>query len=332
MSRSRDRSRARNAVRAMPFNPAHKANLLAWYTAATGVTLGATPLATGTTPPAVTIAATDAGQPTASALRIEITTGGARGTALFKWSTNDGTTFEATGVATAATVALASANITVTFPVGTYNTDNVYRATISQLNDRQSGAYHMTQPTMANQPVRLGAGINGHSTIVCDGVDDHMSNAVENSVTEYTIFAAMRFSSIAGQYAIWSNRHLVAPGGGTVMYLGIQAGVGKLFLFQNTASISGLLTSNAFVANQWGIAELAVDATGRSLALNGTLAEDAATATGTKIPSGYLWRDSGVYTPGQSGDVAMWTRRLSVDERSIVRQWFGRRYGVAVTP
>lgn len=82
-------------------------------------------LTTGSTPPAASFSGTPA--LTTYFFRVAITTGGARGAALFKWSIDDGVTWVALGVTTAATVALGATGITVTFPVGTYATNNVYR-------------------------------------------------------------------------------------------------------------------------------------------------------------------------------------------------------------
>lgn len=238
----------------------------------------------------------------------------------------------------AASIGLATAD-----GVDSYNGDNASGAYVynvrctqnrmSQWTDRGTAGNHFVQATMASQAAwRPTGGPLGRPVIVGDGTDDHFSNATENTVAGYTIFAVAKVASIAGQRALWSNRHLVAPGGGTVVFLGTQAATGKIFCFMNTASIPSLLTSNALAADEWGVVELAVDGTGRSLSLNGTLTDDAANTTTTRIPSGYLWRDSGAYTNGQLAAVAMWTRRLSVGERSTVRQYFGRRFGIAVTP
>lgn len=79
----------------------------------------------GTTPPTVSLTGTPTGY---WDLRIEITTGGARGTAVFKWSKDGGATYT-TGVTTAATVALTGTGLTAVFATGTdYATDNIYTA------------------------------------------------------------------------------------------------------------------------------------------------------------------------------------------------------------
>ena len=79
----------------------------------------------GTTPPVVGITGTPNGYHN---LRVEITTGGARGTAVFRWSIDGGATWTST-VTTAATVALTGTGLTLTFATGTdYAADNVYTA------------------------------------------------------------------------------------------------------------------------------------------------------------------------------------------------------------
>lgn len=52
--------------------------------------------------------------------RIEITLGGALGTAEFRWSKDGGATWFASGILTAATVALGTTGLTANFPAGTY--------------------------------------------------------------------------------------------------------------------------------------------------------------------------------------------------------------------
>lgn len=79
--------------------------------------------ATGTTPPTVTVSGYAFGD---FDLRLEITTLGARGTALFRWSIDAGNTWEASGVVTAAEVELGDTGLSAAFAVGTYAADNVY--------------------------------------------------------------------------------------------------------------------------------------------------------------------------------------------------------------
>lgn len=77
----------------------------------------------GTAPPVVTLTGTPA---SAVSIVIAITTGGARGTAVFKWSSDGGATYTS-GVTTGATNVLGATGLTANFATGTnYSTDNVY--------------------------------------------------------------------------------------------------------------------------------------------------------------------------------------------------------------
>lgn len=79
----------------------------------------------GLNPPAVTLA----GKATLGSLRIaiQITTGGALGTAAFQWSTT-GQAPWTSGVLTAALVTLGTTGLAALFPEGTYDTSNAYVA------------------------------------------------------------------------------------------------------------------------------------------------------------------------------------------------------------
>lgn len=80
-------------------------------------------IAQGTNPPNVTLT----GRPILGCMQFQIiiTTGGALGSAAFKWSSDNGVTFTS-GVLTAATVTLGSTGVIANFSTGTYSTDNSY--------------------------------------------------------------------------------------------------------------------------------------------------------------------------------------------------------------
>ncbi len=111
-------------------------------------TFSTTLRATGTSPPAVTLTLAS---PTVSALLVDIVVGGSRGTATFRTSSDGGATYSAT-VTTAATVDLGN-GITVNFPVGTYNADNVYYATLASLEDLTTSNLDLAQATTNSQPI-----------------------------------------------------------------------------------------------------------------------------------------------------------------------------------
>jgi hypothetical protein len=75
--------------------------------------------------PAVTLTGTPAGD---YQLVIQIDLGGTRGTATFKWSTDDGATWTAEDVLTAASVVLGSTGLTANFATGTYVLNETYSA------------------------------------------------------------------------------------------------------------------------------------------------------------------------------------------------------------
>jgi uncharacterized protein DUF3383 len=79
-------------------------------------------------------------------LLIQITTGGVVGTAIFKWSSNGGTSYT-TGVTTAASVSLAGTGLTANFAAGTYTLNNIY-SSISALGfaSAAAGVITLTMP------------------------------------------------------------------------------------------------------------------------------------------------------------------------------------------
>ncbi len=126
-------------------------------------TLGDTLTASGTTPPAVTLTGSLI---VPYGIRVEITTLGALGVAVFRVSLDNGTTWLASGVTTAATYAIAGTAIVLNFAAGTYATDNVYRATVATAVDASPRLIHALQATPANQPffTAANASFNGNPT------------------------------------------------------------------------------------------------------------------------------------------------------------------------
>jgi hypothetical protein len=112
------------------FLPSTVSGCILFLNASTGATINTTMASSGTSPPAVTLTGTLTGS---HAIRIEITTGGARGTAIFRFSVNSGAF--TSGVTTAATVALGATGVTANFPVGTYTDNNVYQSLCSSWAD-----------------------------------------------------------------------------------------------------------------------------------------------------------------------------------------------------
>jgi len=134
--------------------------------------MGGTPLASGTTPPAVTLTGSASGN---VAFRMEIQTTGALGASTFRYgAANDGTTstWIEQNVPTAATYAAigALAGVTINFPAGTYTNDNVYQGTLSAWTD-QVNAKAASQASAGLQPRILIPAIN-HPAFRFDGGND----------------------------------------------------------------------------------------------------------------------------------------------------------------
>jgi hypothetical protein len=111
-----------------------------------GVVLGATMLASGTAPPPVTIVTA----PTVpTGLWIDIQNSDIFGDALFKWSTNDGSTWSG-NIYTAHNINLGNGFV-IDFTENPYNADNLYKGTVASWTGLYG--YTASQATPDYQPV-----------------------------------------------------------------------------------------------------------------------------------------------------------------------------------
>jgi hypothetical protein len=138
--------------------------LLLWLRADMGITLGGTLRGQGTAAPVWTIS----GTPTRLVglhLEIDSVAGGtALGQATYKWSEDNGSTYVATGVLTAAgPSALGTTGLSVAMAAGPYNIDNKWDATLAGCADQSGLGNHAAQATPANQPVFSLAGFGGYA-------------------------------------------------------------------------------------------------------------------------------------------------------------------------
>ena len=131
-----------------------------------GITLGSTPRAAGTSPPVWTLSGT---LTLNVQFRAEITTGGALGAALFRYSADGGATWIASGVTTAASVPLTGAmsGVTVAMDPGPYATNNVYVGLVAGVTDQSPSAAHVSNAASATQPDYFvsDANFGGHNAV-----------------------------------------------------------------------------------------------------------------------------------------------------------------------
>lgn len=200
---SRRRGTLRTAIaRGMPIR-FRAWGLACWILPHSGVTLGGTMRASGTTPPVVTIAGTLA-QLVGLHIEIDSVAGGVDlGQATFKWSVNNGATYVATGVATAASVVLGSTGITALFAAGPYNIDNKWDGTVSAIADRSGAGNDVTAGSAAFQPQFHVAGINGKPTLDYDAGTRRQRTGSTITVTSFAILEVVKLRS-AGNFTLFA--------------------------------------------------------------------------------------------------------------------------------
>lgn len=188
-------------------------SLVNWYdvsnTSSLTLVMG-TVVPAGTTPPAVTLTGTPTSAVTS--LEIDITTGGARGTAIFTWKLNG--VAQQTGQTTAATFSLGSTGVTANFPTGTpYATNNVYTSNCqpSQWNDLSGNAYHLLDPgSTLRFNFSSGGWPNGNNAIIFPGATNVRMSASSVPRGLFSIGAVFKCSA-AGN--IYSHGSLLETGG-----------------------------------------------------------------------------------------------------------------------
>ena len=184
-------------------NPLDIPGCILWLRADLGVTVVQGPVvATGTTPPTVTMTGTPASS--TNTLEIDITLTGLRGTATFTWKLNG--VVQQTLQLTAATFVLGATGITANFSAGTYTNDNVYKSvvTVSAWADQSTAGNNVIQATAANQPAFVANGINGQPTFQYNGTSQFLAAA---AMTIAPPFSALMVGQAAGSGGIemfWS--------------------------------------------------------------------------------------------------------------------------------
>lgn len=223
--RSRSRNTGQKGRRHIgnPLLYAQQYGLLLWLRGDMGIQLGATLRATGTSPPAVTLS----GTPTSLiGLHIEIDSvagGTGLGQATYKWSINNGSSYVATGVLTAAgPTALGTTGASVSFAVGPYNIDNKWDATVAQWNDQSGLGNHAVQATASRQPLLSVAGFGGYSAI-----DYGVGTTFGFATPSITIGANTKLGALRGDASSgWAMTHMaVANGQGSEVFARSNASI-----------------------------------------------------------------------------------------------------------
>jgi hypothetical protein len=292
-----------------------------WLESDAGITLGTAPRATGTSPPAVTIS----GQLEQSiALRLEVQTTGLRGTATFRWSTDGGATWAASGVLTAATAALGSTGITAAFPAGTYTSDNVYQGTVATWADQSPNAKSGTQATAANRPIARRHTDGPGVSVYFDAANVGLAHTLTLQAPCTLAVVASSATNAAGAYQTLATFN-ASGGDGLFAYLssGGSSGWGIYYGAPLDSGTSLLNSFKACVARVRAVADLDLRTNGASVTRTGGLAAYGGGAT--------IGEPAGAAQP-MLGDVAFlaaFNRVLSVRDCLRLERYIRRKYCAA---
>lgn len=318
------------------FDPAALFDL--WSLDPTRATLGATLLASGTSPPVVTLTGT---LTTPYGLRVEIQTTGALGVATFRASLNNGTSYVASGVVTAATYTVPGTSVVLNFPAGTYANDNIYQATVERVRDgARSPLGDPVQLTAAGQPFfnQADAGFNGNPSWgnTTSAVARYLQlNLATDLLRPFTILVVARVG--------------VATGNALRQYLNNEAALGgtSISLSYGVSTTPGLLTPATIPAVGGRPVNCTVPhilimertTTGVGLWQNGVFKGTSPdTQTGGQ-KSFRLGATSGVTTPGGAtttamegayADIRIAGKVLSMAERRAAFKYFSDKHAIPI--
>ncbi len=181
--------------------------LRGWWRADT-YTLSATLRATsGTTPPVVTLSGTLT-VTDGMGFRMEIQTTGARGTATFRYSRDNGASWIESNVVTAATYAMVGplTGRTLVFPVGLYTNNNVYEGAIGTWEDLSGNGFTMNA---GGQPRCKASWSGGKPAMLFDitkteNFTETANNVVLTAGSAYAVISFAQASTTGG--ALFSTR------------------------------------------------------------------------------------------------------------------------------
>jgi len=243
-----------------------------------GLTYGGTLLASGTTPPVITLTGSIAGTPVP--IRVECTLLGALGVWTGRVSFDGGSTFPQ-AFTSAATVPLtgAGSGLTLNIAAGSAAVDNVWLATCAGVADQSGNAKHYSNVTANQQPV-ITVGLNGKPGLLWDGANDSLTSALvlpQSSVTPFVMFCVVKSVT-------WGNLRpiLSHAGGGYTLY---QRGVSPAL----QASGSGFgSSSSALAVGTFGAVDLGFTNSASDYIRAGSGAPVTGTSAGTLAATGQV--------------------------------------------
>jgi len=295
-------------------------SLLAWWSPSLGLTAGSmsTVSSTGTSPPTVTLS----GTPTVvGTLVIAVTTGGARGTAKFRWSMDGGVSWVQNQVTTAASVALGTTGLTANFAVGTYVNDNVYTALtrLSQVNDQSGNGHHLVQATGANQFAL--------STMTVTGVPKGQPAFHPNGAT---CFMTASGFTLTNPFTVYSVAKLTSQASIRTLFSGSSGN--NIFLYSNTGTTmainAGAQISASVTATNPHVYGAIFNGGSSALRVDGASAVSG--AAGSNSPTSFtLGFDAvGVQWPwdGPIGDTLIVNGAATSVQQALIEAWFRNKY------
>jgi hypothetical protein len=334
-----------------PLNLPGFASLRSWVTAQrfNSLTYNSGMLASGTgPPPSVTLTGT------ANALYdpyIGIdTTGGARGTAKFKWSIDGGVSFVQTLQFTAATFALGGTGLTANFSPGTYATDNVYVGKIVQWNDICGQGNHYENALGASGlglPKVSVAGLNGkpslyfkksESTFLRRANSTYCTELAGGDDTNLTAFTVVQLVSAAsGTHVVWG----IADPGATTSRVGVSTSSSQwacvvkgstgseLDSFGGTPDLTPYILE--YVRSGSGastnVSVLLTNAAGTTTIINAAV-QNAPSLTVNEAFLGAVRSEANVYGDILIGEDLKYVGALDADTRGAIRGYLKRQWGL----
>lgn len=186
-----------NSVGAPPFNPLLYGENVFYVDAGQSLTLGATMLATGATPPVATLSGMPS--PPLVGLQVDCTLGGLLGVAMVKISTNNGLTFGTPVLASASVPIPGTPTGTISFASGTFTIGDSWVGVISQWSDLSASAANVANPTVLSQPKYLIADCNGLPAVQYSGAQFLSRAATTLGITaaSYSTAMVVKFDSNA---------------------------------------------------------------------------------------------------------------------------------------